>query len=166
MSPIEWLEQKAPGFVHLSPDERNAIMHFALMWSFFEDQVLGNNASAAAIETAVADLDRQGRLQPKEFDLVLAYFRNRYFKVGSPTPFFSDLNVRKNDNPPLVTAVLSGANNQPSDCVSATLIVVYRLRNNLFHGTKWAYGIAGQLDNFTAATQALMTMLDQHGVAP
>jgi hypothetical protein len=35
-----------------------------------------------------------------------------------------------------------------SEVAAALLIIVYRLRNNLFHGVKWAYEIQGQLENF------------------
>jgi len=71
--------------------------------------------------------------------------------------------LRENDNEPLVVSVLKGENNNPADIVGALLIIVFRLRNNLFHGAKWAYGIAGQLDNFSNANEVLMAALDTHG---
>ena len=37
------------------------------------------------------------------------------------------------------------------------------VRNNLFHGAKWAYELRGQRDNFTHANCILMRMLDRHG---
>ena len=40
------------------------------------------------------------------------------------------------------------------------LIVVYRLRNNLFHGLKWAYAIRGQHANFGNANTALARALE------
>jgi hypothetical protein len=62
-----------------------------------------------------------------------------------------------------VRAVLKGENTNPADCVAVLLIVAFRLRNNLFHGVKWAYGIRGQLGNFTNANEALMAALETHG---
>ncbi len=43
------------------------------------------------------------------------------------------------------------------------LIIVFRYRNNLFHGVKWEYELAGQLSNFTTANSVLMKVLDRHG---
>ncbi len=86
----------------------------------------------------------------------------RYFQNGDPTEHFRGLNLRRNDNIELVRAVLSGTNTNPADSVAALLIVVFRLRNNLFHGVKWAYGIRGQLSNFMNANMSLMAALETH----
>lgn len=65
--------------------------------------------------------------------------------LQQPTEYFAGLHLRRNDNFALVSEVLKGANRNHADGVAALLIVVLRLRNNLFHGVKWAYGIRGQL---------------------
>ena len=43
------------------------------------------------------------------------------------------------------------------------LTIIYRYRNNLFHGVKWGYELADQLHNFTHANNALMKALDRYG---
>jgi len=53
MSAITLLCGKAPGFHDLSQEERDAIMHFALLWSLFE---------AAVLDTTHA-LDRSSRFR-------------------------------------------------------------------------------------------------------
>ena len=163
MNPIDWLCAKAPGFNNLSDDERAAILHFSLLWSFFEAEALHTNASANNILALVHKWASDGRLNITSFAPRLVYFRDRYFNRGTPTEHFAGLNLRQNDSPELVGAVLKGENTNPADCVAVLLIVVFRLRNNLFHGTKWAYGIRGQLDNFTNANAALMAALETHG---
>jgi hypothetical protein len=67
------------------------------------------------------------------------------------TVYFGGLHLRRNDKSALVRAVLNKENTNPADSVAALLIVVLRLRNNLFHGVKWAYEIREQLGNFTNA---------------
>lgn len=163
MNPIDWLCAKAPGFNELPEEDRQAIMHFSLLWSFFEAEALKTNASAAAILAVVHEWADQGRLNVAAFAESLDYFKARYFKNGTATQNFQGLSLRKNDNPSLLEAVLRGENTNPADSVSALLIIVYRLRNNLFHGVKWAYGIRGQLGNFTHANTALMSALEIHG---
>jgi hypothetical protein len=162
MNPIDWLYAKAPGFSALSKQERTAIMHFSLLWSFFEAKMLNTRASATAILTLTHNLAAQGRLNVIPFTKSLDYFRDRYYKDGVATDYFSGLNFRGNDNQALVRAVLKRENTNPADCVAALLIIVYRLRNNLFHGVKWEYEIEGQLDNFTHANTVLMAALDIH----
>lgn len=163
MSPIEWLCANAPGFKDLPEEDRQAVMYFSLLWSLFEAETLNTSASAAAILAMFHEWSNQGLLNVAAFAESLDYFKARYFTDGSATGHFPGLNLRKNDNPSLVEAVLKGENTDPADGVSALFIVVYRLRNNLFHGAKWAYGIRGQLDNFKHANAALMSALEIHG---
>ncbi len=162
MTPIEWLCAKAPGFNDLSLDERAAVLHFSLLWSFFEAEALHTNASARAILELVHKWAGEGRLNIASFAPSLAFFRDRYFDQGIATEHFEGLNLRQNDYPELVGAVLKGENTNSEDCVAVLLIVVFRLRNNLFHGVKWADGISGQLNNFTNANAALMAALETH----
>ena len=49
MNPIQWLEQTVPGFSDLPTEDREAIFHFALLWSLFEAKALHSHASANAI---------------------------------------------------------------------------------------------------------------------
>jgi hypothetical protein len=163
MSTIEWLCANAPGFSDLSEEERTAIMHFSVLWSFFEARLLKTNASAKSILTLVRDWTDRGQLDLTHFEESLDYFKDRYFKDDVATGYFAGLNIRKNDNPTLVNAVLKGENTNPSDCVAALLIVVFRLRNNLFHGAKWVDGIRGQRDNFIHASTALMVAIETCG---
>ena len=164
MNPIEWLCEKAPGFSELSDKERAAIMNFSLLWSFFEAKSLQTNASANRILSLIHKWASDGRLNFSPFAPSLTYFCDRYFSHGTATEHFCGLNLRRNDNPDLVRAVLKRENTNPADCIAVLLIVVLRLRNNLFHGIKWAYGIRGQLDNFTNANAALMAALEIQGL--
>lgn len=160
--PDTWLKQRASGFGNLSAQEKLAIMHFSFLWSFFEAKALNANASSRSICQLAGGWAAHNRLDPVKFSKSLAYFKNRYFNGGEPTPHFQGLKLRPFDYPDRVEAVLSGGNTDDADCVAALLIVVYRLRNNLFHGMKWDYGIRDQLDNFKHANDAIMAALETH----
>lgn len=166
MTPIDWLSAKAPGFTALSEAERNSIMHFSLMWSYFEAQALHTNASSTNIHGLVQNWASTGRLKLTPFATSVAYFQSRYFNQGEFTDHFTGLHLRNNDRKDMVKAMLGGASENDADTVSALLIVVFRLRNNLFHGIKWADGISGQFDNFTYASTALMAALDTNSLPP
>ncbi|WP_245495176.1 hypothetical protein [Agrobacterium cavarae] len=159
---IEWLTQKVPGFAALPAQDREAIIAFSFLWSLFEAQLMGNSANAVKIADAVDQWDAAAMLGAEHYDEDLAYFRNRYFQNGKFTPHFDHLNLRKADMPDLVVDVISGSNDGARDRVLAVLLVVWRFRNNLFHGEKWAYWLGGQFDNFNHANAVLMRVLGRH----
>jgi hypothetical protein len=74
---------------------------------------------------------------------------------GAFTHHFKHLNLRPADQPGVVQSVLDG-NNDPRDQLPIVLMIVWRFRNNLFHGEKWAYQLQDQLSNFTHANAVLM----------
>lgn len=156
----KWLEDRAPGFKNLPEMDRRAIFDFAFLWSLFESQVMGNFAQADRIRDKVDEWAGAGNLDAGLYDGALDYFRKRYFADGKLTYHFYLLFLRKSDHPEVVKAVIEGANNDARDRVLALLMIVWRLRNNLFHGAKWAYELRDQLENFTHANSVLMRILD------
>lgn len=161
MQPQRWLRRSVPGFNDLSAEERAAIRDFSLLWSLFEGTVLHTRANADRIVEAVSQLRDAGRLQLEPFDAPIGHFRARYFDGQNFTPAFDQhLHFRNGDNRPLAKAFVSGQTNDEAEIIAGLLIIVYRLRNNLFHGIKWAYGIRDQLDNFRHANESLMAVMD------
>jgi hypothetical protein len=162
----EWLAKRAPGFADLLAEERNAIFEFAFLWSLFEAKVMDERAQADRIRDKIDVWAEVGKLYADQFQGELSYFRDRYFANGELTHHFPFLNLRNGDHPELVQAVIEGTNTDPRDRMLALLMIVWRLRNNLFHGAKWAYGLRGQLENFKHANSVLMRLLDHHGQLP
>lgn len=157
MEPVEWLERTVPGFDNLSEEERAAIRDFAMLWSLFEGTVLGAQGSAQSLVDFVDTLQAHGAVDVTDLAPAIAHFRGRYYSNGAFTPAFDQhLHFRANDQRPIAEAFVSGAANDAPDMLKGLLIIVYRLRNNLFHGLKWAYNIEGQLDNFRHANDTLM----------
>lgn len=162
MDTIDWLQTHAPGFEGLSDEERQTITEFSFLWSLYEAKALNQNGSASAIVASSERWARGGVLTTETFGQELAYFRNRYVADGQFTYHFDHLHLRANDEPRIVVEVLKGEDAAPERIAAAVLIIVYRFRNNLFHGLKWAYELQGQLDNFTHANTALMRAFELH----
>ncbi|ARQ13724.1 hypothetical protein NXC12_PE00122 (plasmid) [Rhizobium etli] len=160
---MEWLQAKAPGFKNLSKDEQNAIADFSLLWSLFESRVLNTEGNVKNICAAVESWHDASTLDADAFDPELAYFRERYYATGAFTYHFNHLHFRKPDREDLVRAVIDGSDNDPRSRMAAILIIVFRYRNNLFHGVKWQYNLEGQFGNFTAANAILMKVLERYG---
>ena len=161
----DWLNLNAPGFRDLSPEEKNAIMHFSLLWSLFEAQVLNTSASANSIEEKINTWNEAGKLNPDDFENFKSYFIQRYIENGETNNRFEHLHLRNGDKPNLVKAVLKGEDNNIISVVTALLIIVLRYRNNFFHGIKWAYQFNDQLDNSNTANNLLMKVVEinNHG---
>ncbi len=162
MQVLRWLRHMMPGFDQLSDAERSAIRDFSLLWSLFEGTVLATSANANSIVGAVNALRDQGRLTLAPFRRAIEHFRQRYYDGQNFTPAFEHLNLRGGDNRPLVEAFVSGGAIDEAETLAGLLIITYRLRNNLFHGIKWAYGIQGQLENFRHANHSLMAVMELH----
>ena len=162
MDPTQWLERSAPGFDRLSTQEREAIKDFALLWSLYEGTVLSATGSAGEIVRAVGSLRDQGKLNLEPFHPAIEYFSRRYYDGTELTPAFEGLHLRAGDRRPLVERVIQRQSSDELEILSAILIIILRLRNNLFHGIKWSYGIQGQLENFQAANDVLMAIITLH----
>lgn len=160
MDPNAWLEVNAAGFSRLDQDERRAIQHFALLWSLLEAKLLAAHGSPGAIRDAVQRIDAVNRLDMAPLEAPLAHFRGRYWQDGVLTARFDGLNMAAK-HVPTVQPVLAGVND-PAAVLIAMLLIVYRLRNNLFHGPKWSYGIADQRANFDNANLVMMAAMDMY----
>lgn len=158
-----WLKANIPGFSDLSLAERRAIADFTMLWTLFEARPLGERGNVAQITQAVQAWDEAGTLADPAYDRALAYFRNRYFEAGAFTEHFNGLHLRPNDRPALVRNVLDGSDDTERSRATAVLIIIFRYRNNLFHGIKWQYRLAGQLENFRTANAVLKHVLKRHG---
>ncbi|WP_250459354.1 hypothetical protein [Microbulbifer litoralis] len=154
------IEKIAPGVEHLSIEEHEALQRFTLLWTLFEAQMLESNASVKKISEKVESIE-PGIIDGGWFTEHLDYFSNRYIGGGNTNYRFDNLHLRKNDNPDLVCAVLTGENTDSASQLIGCLIIVYRFRNNFFHGIKWAYGLQDQLENFTHSASLLRKFLEK-----
>ena len=157
----DWLERTQPGYQELSNGERSAVAGFSIVWSVFEARALATNASATAIVQFVdQNAEHFGAAEP--YADALMHFRQRYVSDGGTNHKFQSLHFRKNDRRELVEAVILGNDVPPTEMVKALLIIAFRLRNNLFHGLKWAYEMRDQQTNFENAAAVLTRVLDSH----
>jgi len=155
----EWLERSQPGYRELANGERSAVAGFSIIWSVFEAAALSGNGSVRSISQFI-DKKRELLIDFVPFQPSLDYFQDRYVAKGATNYRFEGLNFRGNDNRALVEAVLLGENDDPSEKVKALLIIVFRLRNNLFHGLKWAYEMRDQQANFEYGIIVMTGVLD------
>jgi hypothetical protein len=160
MSVSDWLQRQTPGFSDLSSQERNAIMHFSLLWSLFEARALNTNGNAKAIVIAAKRWEDRSLLTQKTFHAENTYFRNRYYKNGKFTSHFCALHLHPKHDLKLVKQFLKNECEHKWEVAAGLLIVIYRFRNHFFHGVKWAYDFRDQGNNFNHANAALMQAIE------
>ncbi len=94
---------------------------------------IGTMATAGRIITLSENLFSSGATT--NFDEVaeaMQHFRERYIDDGSVNYHFGELHFRRNDREDLVTEVLLGRSDSAPEHLAAALLIVFRLRNNLF----------------------------------
>ena len=162
MEIIRWLESFSPSFKDLGNEELQVILEFTLLWSLFESKALENFASVHKIQIFSESWVNSGFVTDTKINAPLNYFNERYIKNGSVTTEFNGLRFRSNDKSELVRLVLMDCNQSLANKVTALFIIIYRLRNNLFHGEKWAYGFRDQYNNFNHANYMLKLALENY----
>lgn len=155
-----WLERKVPQFSSLGQDEREAIYDFSFVWSLFEGSVLNCHCNVREIRQLASNLEQRNKLGDIQLAPYIVYLQNRYYVDGRLTSPYKHLHVERSGNPAEVVEMLCN-----QSCVEAVrligcLVVVFRLRNNLFHGEKWRYQLQGQLDNFRHANEFSRSLMD------
>jgi len=158
---LEWISGFLSFRQKLTGEDIESVRNFSLLWNLFEGLVCNKHASVAALENAVSDMQERHKLRIEDYDKFLKYFANRYIENGEINHRFGRLNLRQGDRRELVEAVLKGNETAPEKVLLAILIIVYRYRNNLFHGEKSIYDLPNQIDNFRNANQLLMVFMEK-----
>lgn len=137
------------------------VAEFTLYWGVFEGvecQNRGGHSRFQGFATQVVSKITDGDL-----DGLLAYWVDRYTNSGSTNTLFERLNFRPNDKKDLVQKVLLGEERCSEQKILALLIIVYRLRNNLFHGLKKIDRLNEQQKNLNHACLVLQKLMPLSG---
>lgn len=150
----EWINKRFG--LSLREKDLKSVRDFSLIWNIFEATVCETNFSIARVEQALENR----KFDQAEFEPVLAYFKNRYVTNNAVNQRFQQLHFRRNDRGPFVEEVLLGRIKEAKQVILALSIIIYRFRNNLFHGLKSIREIDQQNRNFENANDFLKTLLD------
>lgn len=158
---IEWLNRYFDtSSRRINEEDIQSVLYFALIWNLFELRACKKFANVTSITNKVDEVYRGGLLRPEDFAAYLDYYQNRYLTEGQINDKFYRLNFRRADKKELVESVLRGNLDGINDIVLALLLIILRLRNNLFHGEKDIYRLNYQIENFKVANQVLATFLN------
>jgi len=156
---LNWLNNYFPNAPEFNREDIKAVTDFSLMWNLFEFK-LGESDMNIARLAVIAENITQLSAGNLFYQKYLEYFQDRYINEESTTNnLFNGLAFRQNDKRDFVADVLKGNNNNATNIIEAILIILYRLRNNLFHGEKQLHNIHNQYDNFNIANEFLSEIL-------
>lgn len=153
------IRQIEPGLAGVSNEEFASLVEFSLYWMYFEATRLENRASGRTIEryarkVAISDAATTVIFETAE------YFRNRYGAGGRNQRYIA-LNFGESRGLERhAEKMLDDQRCDSRELLLGSLSVIYRYRNNLFHGPKWNYHLVDQEPNFRQAAR-LLAMLVQ-----
>lgn len=161
---LEWIKNFFDNGVDLNNEGIDRVRNFSLLWNLFETFACKRRADINSISNAV---DKTNQREPITTDLIaehLTYFKERYFKEdGTPKEIFEGLKFRprqtEQEAKQKVTETLTDKIYDSAENLKSLLFILYRLRNNLFHGEKEVVRLNGQMDNFTVANDLLAKVL-------
>lgn len=156
MTLTEWINQRFG--VAFVDNDIVSVKDFSLYWNVFEDTVCANNFN---IQTAEQSFLLK-KFTRADFQNTIDYFRNRYVTNGNLNNKFPHLHFRANDRQIFVEQVLLSQLDDTNDIILASTIIIFRFRNNLFHGVKDIRIINFQHDNFATANHFLQTLLNYY----
>lgn len=151
---IDWINNKYG--TNLTEQDISEVKNFALLWNIYENTIFNNSFTIDQLQLEIVNRN----LQLNDFNDILIYFQNRYTANGNTNQRFENLHFRPNDRMNLVRECLLNLNNNPHHKILSVGIIVYRFRNNLFHGLKDFMLLGEQNDNFRHANIYIQNFLD------
>jgi hypothetical protein len=153
-----WINTNCFGGDILKPEAVDVISNFTLMWNLFEGVVCDNHADIRVFEKLSAKIAQRASLS-SEIEDGVRFWSARYLTDAGFNDLFQGLHFRPRDCREHVEAVLRSEKNDPRSQLLAVMIIIYRLRNNLFHGLKTIDTLNDQVPNLAMACRALAAIM-------
>jgi len=152
----DWIAQNIRDGENISEETYQSIADFCVMWALFEGTEL-HDINVAVDELEYVSQRVAGTFQAMEG--ALEFWAQRYITDGKTNNKFEHLNFNHQPHRELVSQVLLGVETEREKIIHALLLIVYRLRNNLFHGVKDITKIRHQTSNLNIASEFLKNVL-------
>ncbi|MCJ7553556.1 MAG: hypothetical protein MUO34_06690 [Ignavibacteriaceae bacterium] len=156
---LDWLNIHFPNVPDFNRDKITAVTDFSLMWNLFESE-LGHNGMNIQRISQIAQIIADKSSGNNFYNDYYQYFKTRYtIDKKTTNEIFNKLAFRPNDQKDFVATVLKSEDQNAENIIKAILIIIYRFRNNLFHGEKELHNIHTQYENFNWANSFLAEIL-------
>ena len=141
---------------YLGEDKLRSIVMFMLMWSYFEYRFLDKDATVDKLRDLPQSIHIDIEELREELQCEINYFKERYNDEYRMRGLFPNgRNYGKRDVENFINSDAAESN----VVLSGVLIIIYRLRNNMFHGEKFTNGMEDQEENFDNSVKILEFIL-------
>ncbi len=154
-----WFQHHQPAFADVPPKVKANVYHFILVFSLFDQRHLNASGSRDDVITFIDRLPQNADFTP--YQPYLDYFQHRYIRGGQPTHHYELLVDQDDVSSRRILDVLAGHSNLPAEKIGALVLIAYRLRCNLVHGSKWQTGLGDQYHNLMNAARVVMLVMDR-----
>lgn len=132
------------------------ILDFALLWNLFELKFFEKKFYPKKIDLFIRNCENN--IDENIINITYLYFKNRYFENWNFKDKFKELfNDRELKYEHFVFN--SFGSNEIENKIKTIILIIYRLRNNLFHWEKEIKFIEEQEENFKISNDFLMSLL-------
>jgi len=161
---LAWTMDFFDNSIDLNIGGMDRVRNFVFLWNIFETFGCNKNADINSIKNLVDEINNREVITLEEFGEYVDYFSNRYYNPNGDTTYsiegllfrnYRNDQIAKNE----VAAVLTRQEVEPKKILKSLLIILYRFRNNLFHGGKQIVNLDTQIDNFICANNILINVL-------
>ncbi|ELA8128123.1 MULTISPECIES: hypothetical protein [Vibrio harveyi group] len=160
----QWLRSNIETMTTFSDETYTSISDFSIMWAIFEGTQLKDIAKDKAVVDELEAIAKRVSYNIGSVDYAYNYWSQRYIDSGGQgNEKFEKLGFKYAPHSELVLRVLKGQAANGDEFVHALLLIVYRLRNNLFHGEKDMTKINGQVENLTYGALVLKDVIEASG---
>lgn len=158
MDSLYTIPQRINNLLHIdfNIDSNPEFWQFLVLWNLFECRLFGTSFS---IEKAINSSYNAAEEVLKE---TLSYFQSRYVEKGKTNQKFDGLNFRARDRKVNVARVLCDGSDTDLNPDTAIQCIIFRLRNNLFHGLKSVAEFSHQNDMFDIVNKYLLSCLENN----
>ena len=158
---LQTVPQRINDLLHIdfNIDSNPEFWQFLILWNLFECRLFGTSFS---IDKAIVNNYKASDDVLRETFL---YFQSRYVETGNTNQKFDGLNFRKNDKKENISRVLCEGKDTELNPDTAIQCIIYRLRNNLFHGLKSIEEFSQQNDMFNIVNKYLLSCQENNIVS-
>ena len=161
---LEWINQFFDNAIDLQNEGIERLRNFVLLWNMFETFACNKNANIRSIRIGVENINATVTISNEMLTPFVDYFADRYFNDnGTSKEIFEGLKFRNGDDIQAkedVRLILTGQIVESKEVLKGLLFILFRFRNNLFHGEKQVVLLDTQISNFTYANRLLANVLD------
>ncbi|RZK37351.1 MAG: hypothetical protein EOO61_09115 [Hymenobacter sp.] len=140
----------------VTADTLQTVQRFTLLWMIYEGRVFGTKYKNATLE----ELVMAGLIRLENLNTPWNYFASRYMGDSATlNDTFDQLSFESRKDESRLRGILTSGTTDTKERTLAILLVVHRLRNNLFHGIKKMASLNLQRENLDMANSVLEDIL-------